>query len=731
MEAYSTLQGTLERFTFVNEDTNYTVARFKIEGKRDLTTIVGNMVSVNPGETLKLEGYWVNDRKYGEQFRVERYETVTPSTIVGIERYLGSGMIKGIGPVFAKRVVRTFGLDTLRIIEEESEKLTEIEGIGPVRVEMIRKAWDEQKEIRNVMLFLQGQGISSTYAVKIFKAYGNDAIAKLQENPYCLAMDVYGIGFKTADKIAENLGVAKNSPLRAEAGIIYALQEMSDGGHTFYPQQELIKKASELLGIDVPVIENAIETLKARNQIAVETSGFKVAGQRVQAKEEEFPSIYLNILHAAETGVARRLRTLLSPTLLPMSLDWEKAIPWLEHRMGVTLAAKQIEALKKVLQSRITVITGGPGTGKTTLVKCIVMILNQKGSRFLLAAPTGRAAKRLSEATNNEAKTIHRLLEYSPKDGAFKRNEKNPLPVEFLVLDEVSMVDIVLMNSLLKALPPGTSLILVGDADQLPSVGPGNVLREIIESDRAEVVRLTEIFRQARESLIITNAHRINQGVFPDLKNLPREGDFFFVEKEEPEGVLELIRRMCSERIPRGFGFNPLEDIQVLCPMNRGLLGTHNLNAELQKCLNPHGRELIRAGRNFRINDKVMQIRNNYDKEVFNGDIGNVVNIDLEEQELTVQFEDRGVIYDFSELDELVLAYAVSVHKAQGSEYPAVVIPLLTQHYVMLQRNLLYTAVTRGKKLVVIIGTKKALAIALKNDKIRKRYSHLRERLMC
>jgi exodeoxyribonuclease V alpha subunit len=471
--------------------------------------------------------------------------------------------------------------------------------------------------------------------------------------------------------------------------------------------------------------------LKARNQIAVETSGFKVAGQRVQAKEEEFPSIYLNILHAAETGVARRLRTLLSPTLLPMSLDWEKAIPWLEHRMGVTLAAKQIEALKKVLQSRITVITGGPGTGKTTLVKCIVMILNQKGSRFLLAAPTGRAAKRLSEATNNEAKTIHRLLEYSPKDGAFKRNEKNPLPVEFLVLDEVSMVDIVLMNSLLKALPPGTSLILVGDADQLPSVGPGNVLREIIESDRAEVVRLTEIFRQARESLIITNAHRINQGVFPDLKNLPREGDFFFVEKEEPEGVLELIRRMCSERIPRGFGFNPLEDIQVLCPMNRGLLGTHNLNAELQKCLNPHGRELIRAGRNFRINDKVMQIRNNYDKEVFNGDIGNVVNIDLEEQELTVQFEDRGVIYDFSELDELVLAYAVSVHKAQGSEYPAVVIPLLTQHYVMLQRNLLYTAVTRGKKLVVIIGTKKALAIALKNDKIRKRYSHLRERLMC
>jgi len=731
MEAYSTLQGTLERFTFVNEDTNYTVARFKIEGKRDLTTIVGNMVSVNPGETLKLEGYWVNDRKYGEQFRVERYETVTPSTIVGIERYLGSGMIKGIGPVFAKRVVRTFGLDTLRIIEEESEKLTEIEGIGPVRVEMIRKAWDEQKEIRNVMLFLQGQGISSTYAVKIFKAYGNDAIAKLQENPYCLAMDVYGIGFKTADKIAENLGVAKNSPLRAEAGIIYALQEMSDGGHTFYPQQELIKKASELLGIDVPVIENAIETLKARNQIAVETSGFKVAGQRVQAKEEEFPSIYLNILHAAETGVARRLRTLLSPTLLPMSLDWEKAIPWLEHRMGVTLAAKQIEALKKVLQSRITVITGGPGTGKTTLVKCIVMILNQKGSRFLLAAPTGRAAKRLSEATNNEAKTIHRLLEYSPKDGAFKRNEKNPLPVEFLVLDEVSMVDIVLMNSLLKALPPGTSLILVGDADQLPSVGPGNVLREIIESDRAEVVRLTEIFRQARESLIITNAHRINQGVFPDLKNLPREGDFFFVEKEEPEGVLELIRRMCSERIPRGFGFNPLEDIQVLCPMNRGLLGTHNLNAELQKCLNPHGRELIRAGRNFRINDKVMQIRNNYDKEVFNGDIGNVVNIDLEEQELTVQFEDRRVIYDFSELDELVLAYAVSVHKAQGSEYPAVVIPLLTQHYVMLQRNLLYTAVTRGKKLVVIIGTKKALAIALKNDKIRKRYSHLRERLMC
>ena len=729
MKPYSTLQGTLERFTYVNEDTSYTIARFKVEGKRDLTTIIGNMISVNPGETLKLEGYWVNDKKYGEQFRVERYETVVPSSVVGIERYLGSGMIKGIGPVFAKRVVRQFGLDTLKIIDEESDRLQEVEGIGPLRLEMVRKAWDEQKEIRNVMLFLQGQGISSAYAVKIFKAYGNDAIAKLQENPYCLAMDVYGIGFKTADKIAENLGVDKKSPLRAEAGLIYTLQQVSDEGHTFYPQGELISRASELLEIDEPIIGTAIETLKTRNQIAVEAGNTKELRLTPQAKAEEFPSIYLNQLHAAENGVARRLRALLAPTLLPMSLDWEKAIPWLENRMGVTLAAKQVEALKKVFQSRITVITGGPGTGKTTLVRCIVMLLNQKGSRYMLAAPTGRAAKRLSEATHEEAKTIHRLLEYSPKDGEFKRNQKNPLPIEFLVVDEISMVDIMLMNNLLRALPPGTSLILVGDADQLPSVGPGNVLREIIESGRAEVVRLTEIFRQARESLIITSAHRINQGVFPDLQSLHKEGDFFFVEKEEPEEVLELMKRMCCERIPKGFGFNPLEDIQVLCPMNRGLLGTHNLNTELQRCLNPHGRELIRGGRNFRINDKVMQIRNNYDKDVFNGDIGNVVKIDLEEQELTVQFEERRIIYDFNELDELVLAYAVSVHKAQGSEYPAVVIPVLTQHYVMLQRNLLYTAVTRGKKLVVMIGTKKALAIALKNDKIRKRYSHLRERL--
>lgn len=705
------------------------MARFKVEGKRDLTTIVGNMVSVNPGETLKLEGYWVNDRKFGEQFKVERYETVIPATLMGIERYLGSGMIKGIGPVFARRLVNTFGLDTLRIIEEESDKLLEVEGIGPVRVERIMKAWGEQKEIRNVMLFLQGQGISSAYAVKIFKTYGNEAIAKVRENPYCLAMDVYGIGFKTADKIAESLGVDKNSPLRAEAGLIYTLQQISDDGHTFYPRKELISKASELLKIEESILDKAIVNLEAHNQIAVEADGFKGLSQTSQTRAEEFPSIYLNALHAAEVGVAKRLKMLLTPPLLPMSIDWEKALPWLENRMGVTLAVKQIEALKKVFQSRITVITGGPGTGKTTLVRCIVMILNQKGLRFLLTAPTGRAAKRLSEATQEDAKTIHRLLEYSPKDGEFKRNQNNPLPVEFLVVDEISMVDIVLMNHLLKALPLGTSLIFVGDADQLPSVGPGNVLRDTINSGKAEVVRLTEIFRQARESLIVTNAHRINQGVFPDLENQQKRGDFFFIEKEDPEEVLELIKKMCSERIPRRFGFKPLEDIQVLCPMNRGLLGTHNLNSELQRCLNPHAQELTKSGRNFKLNDKVMQISNNYEKEVFNGDIGNVVRIDLEEQELTVNFEDRKVIYDFNDLDELVVAYAVSVHKSQGSEYPAVIIPLLTQHYVMLQRNLLYTAVTRGKRLVVIIGTKKALAIALKNDRIRKRYSHLKERL--
>ena len=729
MKPYITLQGTLERFTYVNEETNYTVARFKVEGKKDLTTIVGNVVSVSPGETLKLEGYWVNDRKYGEQFRVERYETVVPASLVGIERYLGSGMIKGIGPVFAKRLVSRFGLDTLRIIEVEKDKLLEVEGIGPFRVEKIMQAWKEQKEIRNVMLFLQGQGISSAYAVKIFKTYGNGAIAKLTENPYCLAMDVYGIGFKTADKIAENLGVDKNSPLRAEAGLIYTLQQVSDDGHSFYPQTDLITRASEILEIDTSILETSIENLVKRNQVVVERSDSRELNRSAKTKFEEFPSVYLNHLYAAESGVAKRLKMLLVPSLLPIAVDWEKALPWLQNRMGMTLAAKQVEAIRKVLQSRITVITGGPGTGKTTLVKCIVMILNQKGSKFMLAAPTGRAAKRLSEATGAEAKTIHRLLEYSPKDGEFKRNQHNPLPAEFLVVDEISMVDVVLMNYLLKALPPGASLILVGDADQLPSVGPGNVLRDIINSGKAEVVRLTEIFRQARQSMIVTNAHRINQGLFPDIDNPERDGDFFFVDKEEPEEVLQLLTRMCSERIPHRFGFRPLTDIQVLCPMNRGLLGTHNLNVELQRCLNPHGRDLMRSGRTIRVNDKVMQIRNNYDKEVFNGDIGNVAVIDLEEQEVTVHFEDKHVTYDFNELDELVLAYAVSVHKAQGCEYPAVVIPLLTQHYVMLQRNLLYTAVTRGKKLVVIIGTKKALAIALKNDRIRKRFSHLRERL--
>lgn len=730
MRSHLTLQGTLERFTYINEDTNYTVARFRIDGRQDLTTIVGKMISVNPGESLKIEGYWVNDRKYGEQFRVEKYETIMPSTLEGIENYLGSGMIKGIGPVFAKRIVNKFGLDTLRVIDEESERLTEVEGIGPLRLEMIKKAWEEQKEIRRVMLFLQGHGISAAYAVKIFKAYGNSAVERVKENPYSLAMDVYGIGFKTADKIAENLGVDKSSPLRAEAGIIYTLYELCEEGHTFYPQSELIKKASELLRIETQVIEAALENLKKRNQLTIEYGESKEFANNIQRKEEEFPSIYLNTLHTAEIGVARKLKMLLTPTFYPIPLNWEKVIPWLEHKTGITLALNQIEALKKVFQSRITVITGGPGTGKTTLIKCIVMILNQKGIRFKLAAPTGRAAKRLSEATHEEAKTIHRLLEYSPRDGEFTRNQKNPLPVDFLILDEVSMVDIMLMYNLLKAVPSGTFLVLVGDADQLPSVGPGNVLREIIDSGIGEVVKLTEVFRQASESMIITNAHRINQGLFPDLKKTKKMGDFFFIEKEEPEEVLKLIVKLCSERIPQGFGFNPLEDIQVLSPMNRGLLGTNNLNMELQKCLNPHGQEIIRGGRKFRTNDKVMQIRNNYDKEVFNGDIGNVMGFDLEKQKLIVRFDERKVVYDFNELDELVLAYAVSVHKAQGSEYPAVVIPLLTQHYVMLQRNLLYTAVSRGKKLVVIIGTKKALAIALKNDKITKRYSHLKERLI-
>lgn len=719
---YITLQGTLERITYVNEENNYVVARLEIPGRRDLLTIVGNLVSVNPGETLRLQGEWVTHRRYGEQFRVDRYETIRPATAAAIEKYLGSGLIKGIGPVFARRLVEAFGPDTLRVIEEEARRLLEVGGIGKIRLARITAAWEEQREIRQVMLFLQGHGVSSAYAVKIYKAYRQEAIRVVSENPYRLAQDVYGIGFKTADRIATNLGIPRDSPLRAQAGIAHVLGELADEGHVFYPVEPLLDQCVKELEIPPEILDPALEELQRADRVAVEAIP-QVGGL----------AAYLRPLHVAEVHLARRLADVARAPRIQYPIDIERALRWVEEQNGVVLAPAQQLAVRRAIEEKLLVITGGPGTGKTTILRCIIQILDKKRLRILLAAPTGRAAKRMAEATGRGAKTIHRLLEWSPQEGAFKRNPDRPLEADLVIVDEASMIDLLLMNSLLRAVPLQSTLILVGDVDQLPSVGPGNVLRDIIASGTAEVITLTEVFRQAEESAIVVNAHRINRGEFPRWPDGEEAGgDFHFVARAEPEEVQRTILELVGERLPRSLGLQPLDDIQVITPMHRGPIGAAQLNEALQAALNPvraDGPEIVRAGRRFRVGDKVMQIRNNYDREVFNGDIGRIVDLDLEDQTVAVRFEDRTVPYDFSELDELVLAYAVTIHKSQGSEYPAVIIPIHTTHYVMLQRNLLYTAVTRGRRLVVLVGTRKAVAIAVKNAKTQERYSSLAARL--
>jgi exodeoxyribonuclease V alpha subunit len=717
MEGKTVIEGILERVTYLNEENNYTVAKLQVKWRKELVTIVGNMLSVNPGETLRLRGEWVTNKRFGEEFRVESGISVLPATLTGIEKYLGSGLVKGIGPIMAKRLVDKFGLATLDIIEQNPQRLFEVEGIGPIRAERISRAWEEQKEIREVMVFLQGYGVNTTYAVKIYKQYGDKAISLVKENPYRLAMDISGIGFKTADRIAQNMGIEPSSPIRAEAGIVYLLSELVDEGHVYYPWEKLRKKAAAELGIPETVLDAALETLKQENKVVIKN-------------EEEVKAVYLTPLHVAEDNTARRLKQLLEFPRQLFPIDVDKAIEWVQQVSQIHLAERQKQAIRKAIESKVLVITGGPGTGKTTLINSLIQILARKRQRILLASPTGRAAKRLSEVTGREAKTIHRLLEYSPSEGGFKRNSENPLEADMVIIDEASMIDVLLMNHLLKAIPPSATLILVGDVDQLPSVGPGNVLRDIIASGAVEVVRLTEIFRQALESSIVVNAHRVNHGEFPQTRSVPgKPQDFYFIPREDPEKVLEIIKEMCLRRIPRAFGFDSLNDIQVMTPIHRGVVGVANLNRELQSLLNPEGEEVVYGSRVFRLGDKVMQIKNNYEKEVFNGDIGKIVRIDREEQQVVVRFEDREVTYDWSELDELTLAYAISVHKSQGSEYPAVVVPILPQHYIMLQRNLLYTTITRAKKLLIIIGTKKAIAIAVKNNKVQERYTSLKERL--
>jgi exodeoxyribonuclease V alpha subunit len=704
----------VDRVTFHNSENGFCVLRVKARGQRDLITLVGHAAMISAGEFVQASGGWVNDRTHGVQFRASFLKATAPTTVEGIEKYLGSGMIRGIGPVYAKKLVRAFGEAVFDIIEQEPGRLREVTGIGPKRGERIIAGWAEQKVIREIMLFLHSNSVGTSRAVRIYKTYGADAIQLISENPYRLARDIRGIGFRTADQIAAKLGIEKTALIRVRAGISFALAEAMDDGHCGLPNEELLALTVQLLEVPAELVETALGLELQEGAVIADY----LDGRRC---------VFLAGLHRAEREIAEKLNALAAGRPPWPLIDADKAIPWVEKRTKLALAGSQIEAVRVALASKVLVITGGPGVGKTTLVNSILKILLAKTVAIELCAPTGRAAKRLSESTGLEAKTIHRLLETDPRTGAFRRNEESALECDLLVVDETSMVDVPLMRALLRALPDEAALLLVGDVDQLPSVGPGQVLADIIASGAVPVVRLTEVFRQAAESRIIVNAHRINQGLMPDLAPV-ENGDFHFVDATDAEAGVRKMLAIVRERIPKRFGFDPVRDIQVLCPMNRGGLGARSLNIELQKELNPPGEISIeRFGWIFCPGDKIMQVENDYDKDVYNGDLGVVSRIDIEEGELVANFDGREITYGFGELDELVLAYATTIHKSQGSEYPAVVIPLSTQHYPMLQRNLVYTGVTRGKRLVVLVGQRKALAIAVKGARARRRWSKLRE----
>ena len=705
------LKGQIERVTFASEESGFTIAKVKVYGEKNLVTVVGNLISAHAGSILKMQGEWINHPKFGEQFKVINFETEEPSTVFGIRKYLGSGMIKGVGPGMAKRIVKHFGEDTLDIIENNVSRLTEIEGIGTKRIDMIKSAWGDHKEIRSVMVFLQSHGVGTGYATKIFKTYGNKSIEIVKNNPYKLATDIFGIGFVTADKIAQKLGFEKSSHFRAEAGILYILNNCSDEGHVYFPYEDLVKKTTEQLDITDHIIIRAITSLSKEDKIVIEDN------ERVFLSKYQF----------CERKIAEKLSYLNNKKNKIRVIEPDKAVNWVQKELSIELAEKQIEAVKNAIVSKLMVITGGPGTGKTTIINSILKIYKKIGVEINLAAPTGRAAKRMSETTGHIAKTIHRLLEYSFKDG-FKQNSENQLKCDLIIIDEASMLDTLLMHHLLKAVPEKATLILVGDVNQLPSVGAGNVLNDIIDSNQIPVVKLNEIFRQAQESQIIINAHRINTGKIPYTHNL-ENSDFYYIEKEDPNDVLNTIVRLVKDRIPKKFGFHPIEDIQVLTPMHRGVIGSGNLNEQLQEQLNPGGKEIVRGNIKFRVGDKVMQTRNNYDKDVYNGDIGRIHTV-FDDKKVNIEFEKRVVTYEYNELDEVVLAYAVSVHKSQGSEYPVVVFPVMVQHYMLLQRNLIYTGVTRGKQLVVIVGTRKALTIGINNNKTEKRNTWLKTRMI-
>ena len=761
------LRCVVERITYQNEQNGYSVIKCRARGYQDLVTVVGQMAEVYVGSVLSLAGNWRMDAKYGRQFAMESYEETLPATVYGIEKYLGSGLIKGVGPKFARRIVEKFGAETLNVIEEEPDRLIEVPGIGRLRVERIKTSWQEQKEVKNIMLFLQDHDVSTSHATKIFKTYGSDSINIVRENPYRLADDIWGIGFKTADTIAEKMGFGKEKYVRLRSGILYTLNRLSDAGHCYATREQLVKTGAELLDVEDGVLSITLDEMIRTKDVIVKDipttdapgAGGSVlpaesdtvrdpamsgdmpggAGTAVSAAGPE-KAIYLPPFYFSELGTAKRLAAIFRENSC-FRVNSDGLEERISRRTGMRYDEIQMQAIRTAVRSKVLVLTGGPGTGKTTPTLGIITAFREAGARILLAAPTGRAAKRLSEATGMEAKTIHRLLEVKPPEG-YQRNEEKPLEGDVLIVDECSMIDIMLMYSLLRAVPDSMTLILVGDVDQLPSVGAGNVLRDIIDSGRFPVVRLTRIFRQASESRIIMNAHRINSGRMPDISN-GRQSDFFFMDMEkqaEKKGkdaadssvlaeeaaqtIVDLVKTKLS-----GYYRIPSPEIQVLTPMQRGIVGASSLNQVLQEALNPGGTGLRRGGVLYKAGDKVMQIRNNYDKEVFNGDIGVIGAVDLEERELTVRFDDRSVVYDVSELDELVLAYATTIHKAQGSEYPIVVMPVLMNHFVMLQRNLIYTGITRAKKVLVLVGTRRALSYAVKNITVDRRGTMLAQRI--
>lgn len=711
------ITGSVERIVFHNEENGYTVLRLMPEKGKDAVSVVGHMMHPRAGVQVRVTGRWVNNPRFGRQVRMDACEEVMPATTEGIRLYLSSGLIKGVRESMATRIVRKFGEDTIRVLDEEPDRLLEISGVGRKSLERIKETWAAHRGMRDLMLFLQPHGITASYAVRIYRHYGQRALEIVRENPYRLAMDIHGIGFMTADAAAAKLGFDEEHPLRAQAGVLYTLRRLTDDGHVYVPRDTLITLTSDQLHIPLALVEDSLDELEREERIVIE----EMDGEA---------GVFLTRFHHCESKTAFYLQRLLHSPKSVRLPDPDALVEEVVSGLDITLAPEQLEAVRTAARSKVMVLTGGPGTGKTTIINAIIKVFAEVRAKILLAAPTGRAAKRMAETSGREARTIHRLLEYSPKEDGFARNEDNPLACSLLVVDEASMMDTLLLYHLLKAAPLGATIVFVGDVHQLPSVGPGNVLKDIINSGAVPVVELTEIFRQSAESQIICNAHLINRGEVPVLESSKdRLSDFYFIRQNDPERVADLVVDLVKNHIPRRFHLDPVNDIQVLTPMHKGAVGSANLNQRLQEALNPQEQYVQRGERRFALHDKVMQIRNNYDKDVFNGDIGRIVLLDTKERTLTVCFDGRNVPYDFDDLDEIVPAYAISIHKSQGSEYPAVVIPLMVQHYMLLQRNLIYTGVTRGKKLVILVGESKAFHMAVKNNRMHKRHTRLARRL--